>query len=284
MGTLKFDDSPQAKQIRLRMEALQEEMTALRNFTGTSDLHTEGDGNPTNGDRNPAEDGSVILPPRGMVRPVRKIPLSLQEKILAFQYVDFVQLLPPEKNPDVPLTLFKSMSDDNDTVVFQSKKSNKTIDSFNTWFRAFSTYAAVLTVKWPDRAPELYVYQTIIFKHSRIHSWDKIYEYDQSFHWEIQDNVEKSWAKLDQELFSDEVFSAASAEKDKDREKVKLGVNGNARREVCHNFNAAKCRFGSKCKYLHKCNKCKKFGHGYVDCRMVKSRKLTPAGSPPPLK
>ena len=94
------------------MEALQEEMTALRKLTGMSDSRNEVDGTSPNVDRNPAEDRAVILPPRGMVRPVCKIPLSLQEKIWAFQYIDFVQLLSPEKNLDVPLTLFKSTSDE----------------------------------------------------------------------------------------------------------------------------------------------------------------------------
>ena len=274
------DEGPQAKQIRFRMEALQEEMTALRKLMGTHNpANPEDDANPTMGHGNPEDEGNV-LPPRGMVQPVRKIPVNLQEKIWAFQYVDLVQLLPQERAPDMPLTLFKTTADDTDTVVFQPRKPTKTIDCFNTWFKAFSIYAAVLTVKWPNRVPELFVYQTIINKHSKIHPWEKIYGYDQSFRWEVQDNVEKSWALLDQELILDEVFSSTMALVEKEKERTKSNNFPFVKREICRNFNSAKCRFGSKCKYLHKCNKCKKFGHGYVDCRLVKSRKSNNPSSP----
>ena len=42
-------------------------------------------------------------------------------------------------------------------------------------------------------------------------------------------------------------------------------------KEVCNKFNAGHCNYGTKCRYLHKCNKCHKFGHGQKDC-WVKSK------------
>ena len=145
------------------------------------------------------------------------------------------------------------------------------MQSPQVWLQAFTSYAAVLTTKWPSRAGQLFQYLGDILNLANQHPWHQVYSYDVSFHWSVQSMPDKSWAILDHVILAREIILPSMS--------VVRRVNTPNRpwsrspvKETCRKFNAGHCNFGQKCKFLHKCNKCNKFGHGFKDCRQNKQK------------
>ena len=42
-------------------------------------------------------------------------------------------------------------------------------------------------------------------------------------------------------------------------------------RKLCFPYNRRFCKFGSRCKFEHKCGLCGKFGHGAFNCRKAQA-------------
>ena len=87
---------------------------------------------------------------------IEKVPIKLREKIWEFQFVDLIEFLPEADRLNDSRIVFFKTKDDN--VVFDMKKHNKRVQLPQIWLQAFTSYAAVLTTKWPNRAGELFQY------------------------------------------------------------------------------------------------------------------------------
>ena len=61
--------------------------------------------------------------------------------------------------------------------------------------------------------------------------------------------------------------------RDNDRHNGSVGEGSsqgnNKSNEACRHFNQGYCKFGSSCRYEHKCSYCKKFGHVIFNCRKL---------------
>ena len=86
------------------------------------------------------------------------------------------ELLPGSTKPaPVPLVLFKAGKND---IVFNPKKMEKKIYNAQIWLQAFGAYAAVLSTKFPNHAPELYQYMVDILNLAHLYSWELVSAYD----------------------------------------------------------------------------------------------------------
>ena len=147
----------------------------------------------------PGMDRQVVVPI------IEKVPVKLRGKIWEFQYVDLIEFLPEADHLlDSPIVLFKTNDDD---IVFDVKKHHKRVQSPQVWLQAFTSYAAVLTTKWPSRAGELFQYLGDILNLANQHPWHQVYSYDVSFRWSVQSMPDKNWAILDHVILAREIIS-----------------------------------------------------------------------------
>ena len=120
----------------------------------------------------------------------------------------------------------------NDDIVFDTKKNEKKITNSQVLLQAFAAYAAVLVSRWPNHAPELYQYMGDILNLAHLHNFELVMNYDVAFHYKIQDNVEKSWALIDNILILREIISPAMSITRAYKQENK-SFNRNKPREVC---------------------------------------------------
>ena len=125
----------------------------------------------------------------------------------------------------------------------------------------------MLTVHWPTRAPELYQYLAHMMNLAHLHDFDLVYNYDMQFRWQVESNSKKSWAIIDNIILSSEIISPSMSIARKSKESPSKWNKGKPK-ETCRKFNSGRCNFGGRCRYLHKCFKCQKFGHGAKDCKV----------------
>ena len=164
------------------------------------------------------------------------LPLKVKEKIWSFQYLDFTELLPDASKPaPSPIVFFRNADDD---IIFDAKTKEKRIHSPQVLLQAFSTYAAILSVKFPNHSPELYQYMVDILNLANLHNWELVAAYDASFRMEIQENPAKSWAALDNVIFSHEIISPSMSIV---QSKAAFSPAKPKSREVCRKYNAGRC-------------------------------------------
>ena len=211
----------------------------------------------------PGTDRQVVVPI------IEKVPVKLREKIWEFQYVDLIEFLPEaDRLLDSPIVFFKTKDDD---IMFDVRKHHKRVQSPQVWLQAFTSYAAVLTTKWPSRAGELFQYLGDILNLANQHPWHQVYSYNVRFRWSVQLTPNKNWVILDHVNLAREIISP-SMSMVRRVEPPSKSWSRSPLKETCRKFNAGRCNFGQKCKFLHKCNKCNKFRHGFKDCRQNKQK------------
>ena len=118
------------------------------------------------------------------------VPKKLVTKILANEYVNFVELPPAKgKGRTMPQSL------EGQVIVVQAAdllQARKIIPDLATWLQCFSLYVATLAPKFPDRIAERMSYQTIIAKTSQRYRWPSWVVYDQNFRQEAAGNPTQS--------------------------------------------------------------------------------------------
>ena len=200
----------------------------------------------------------------------RKSPVNLREKIWSFQYVDLQSLIPTTKGSGTAINLFK----DEEKVTFEERKKPNQNNSIQIWQQAFMVYAAVLTTKHPNHTTELFQYCHNITQHALIHPWQKLYDYDIAFRQEVEDDPSKSWAHLDNILFTGEISSVTNVLHNSpfknNHSDTRPATKSN---EPCKKFNSGYCTHGTRCKHQHKCTCCGIFNHPATKCRVKKSGK-----------
>ena len=171
---------------------------------------------------------------RGKFPLMSKVSLKLKEKNWAFQFVDLVDLLPDSTNPaPSPIFLFRDSEED---IVFDTKPKEKRITSVLLWLQAFGSYSAILMVKFPNCAPELFHYMLDIINLSNQHNWELVSAYDTNFHLEVQENLTKNWSLLDNIIFAREIISPAMSMV---RSRASLTSPQKQKpQEVCKKFNS----------------------------------------------
>ena len=192
---------------------------------------------------------------------------SVRQKILNNEFVDFARLLPKTKTilneQDQRLQLY---SKGGEITVGPVLDRNNSINSYLRWEQVFRVFSDVYTTKYPMRAPELIQYNHIIHTASISIVWENVYLYDIEFRLHMSKNPLQNWGIILQQAYT--MFL-------KDRQNPgalyaygKEGTsNSQKNKKLCYSFNKGKCKFGTRCKFDHRCGMCNKFGHGAFNCR-----------------
>ena len=198
-----------------------------------------------------------------------------RDKILNHEYIDFAKLL----HKDKPGSGFE---DDQQRMMMVNKggmsywvpmeKSNS-INNYHKWDQAFRVYLDIYTTCYPEQTSELIQYSHIIQMAAGSYLWDNVYLYDREFRHHMEKYPSRSWGVILQQAWT--MFLKDRLHNSTPNQNYKAGFGSTENkshilRKLCFSFNEGFCKFGSRCKFEHKCGLCGKFGHGAHNCRKAK--------------
>ena len=193
--------------------------------------------------------GSMPAHPR-----TEHVPDTLRKKIREGEYVD-LKLLLPHPRGEKPTKKFAI----NDGV-FEEVEDNTNL-VFYPWLDAFIIFMSIYLEFYPAEVQGLLRHLEIV---KSFHSAGKDgVEYDYQFRRLKSRNSDMVWGEFISELAGTIKENKAAQQKKADSAKKKT----QAKPPVCFKFNSAEgCKFGSRCKYTHKCKKCSSFDHPEYRC------------------
>ena len=207
------------------------------------------------------------------------VPKRLVERIQKWEYVDLAELLPSQSLHDqvvdsrAKFTLFPGYE------IVRPKK--RQVESITDWVKAFTVFTAVVATTEQTRVPELLAYQLTIIKAAQSYDGLQWRAYDAHFRVAAAATGNKSWSKLDVDLYT-RFFTWAckgpamlcnmryltefrravllAAARRKEGYKPSPALPSKRRRSwgpnVCQLYNSSSCPFGLKCKFKHSCGDC----------------------------
>jgi hypothetical protein len=189
------------------------------------------------------------------------VPKAIRDKIQANEYVELHTLLFDQKRAlgEAPLTFYQDK--DTKQVKIRSSSSNRMINSWAIWEKAFRTFTALYVTHFPHRAVELMSYQNLIQNAAVKHQWEQVYNYDRLFRNLIAEIPGKRWDSIDVETYLLEIGVSPAGPG------IRQSINPKKSEQTCRLFNKNKCGWGEHCRYVHKCSNCSKMGHNRLDCR-----------------
>ena len=196
---------------------------------------------------------------------------SLKDKIINCEYVDFSKLLP--KNRDMG-PYMQIVNRGGQAWWEEIGDRVQTVGNYKRWEQAFRVYADVYTSVHIGRGSELIQFNHVIHSLSPSFTWDNIYAYDCEFRRHMSRNPQRNWGIILQQaytmLIKDRLtnFSSNPGKGNQDNTNNFCSM-GN--KKICYSFNRGNCKFGSRCKFDHRCGMCGKFGHGGYNCRKAAS-------------
>ena len=126
------------------------------------------------------------------------IPPKTVKKILAGEYVDMAELRPDSWRMEELLYLH-SAGDTTNNV----RTRRKPVTDILTWTECFSSMAAVITLKYPDKAPGMFSYQRTIISASQNFDAAAWVTYDCRFRRKVAATKSFDWAAIDSSLYSE---------------------------------------------------------------------------------
>ncbi len=197
---------------------------------------------------------------------------QLREKILKLEFVELDQMFEPvgkklkhDKNRIVIST------NEKEGVDIANEKDERVIAGKYQWSHCFRIYSAVLLTKYPQWAIPLLQYNHNICRTADKYDWQAVAAYDRAFRNQFADDpVSNCWEKVDMQLWSTELLFNIPKGDSKPSKPFRSGDR------VCYEFNRGSCTH-PRCRFLHKCDKCSKFGHGAFECR---TKNFTPRQAP----
>ena len=218
----------------------------------------------------------------GPYNPSATLPPKVVKKLLALEFVEMSELR-ADIWPDEP-----SGSDSTHTP---RRPSKPPVTSIRTWLECYGRMAAVLTARFPEKAAELWAYQTSIIHAAHTYEGANWVAYDRLYWREKLAAKDLNWSVPSQRLYSEaftgrakrqpqcphclsEDHAAAGCPHNLNPPNVgwfqgtpqpQFGTHQpgpsstlpkvNPRQEICRNFNGGRCRF-TRCRFLHACSEC----------------------------
>ena len=249
--------------------------------SGLDALTTVTDHPPKAGDQPRAPQGSLHRP--GPYNPAATLPPKVVRKILALEFVEMSELR-GDIWPD---------DSTNDTSATSRRTSKPPVISIKSWLECYARMAAVLVLRFPEKAPELWAYQSTIVATAHNYEGANWVAYDRQFRRDMLARKDLNWSTPNTRLYN-EAFTGRARSIPRcphcladDHSGVTCPHNPNppivgwfqgsaptqvtpatqlqpstvtpskvpATQEVCRGFNANRCRF-SRCRYLHVCTDC----------------------------
>ena len=209
----------------------------------------------------------------------------IRAKILRGEYTDLAKLLPKDRVTAIDdsdrqtLQLFHK---DGQTFYAPPSTPTTAITSFGKWDRAFRIFSNIYLKAHPHRALELNEYIHTIHHISQTYVWDNCYAYDKEFRYFMGLHPERSWCNILQKAWAfrlNEKIRHTSHQNDyfnrhgNDRGRSNYNKTPPSGTDSCKRFNRGKCTYGASCRYEHRCDYCRKFGHGMFNCRKLTADK-----------
>ena len=219
--------------------------------------------------------------------PTAALPPKLVTRILNLEFIEMAELATDAWQDDPNLSPDASGSQ-------RRRARHPPVTDIMTWLECFARMAAVLSTRYPDKAPELWAYQACILRAARNYEGVAWVAYDRQYRREASARKDLNWSVLNSRLYN-EAFTGraksiprcqhclseahtsvacpinphpysgyAHAQGPAPPQPPGLGNQGNSRQEICRNFNEGRCKF-LQCKYTHVCKDC--FGpHPWILC------------------
>ena len=240
----------------------------------------------------------------GPFNPSANAPPKVVKKLLALEFVEMGELR-VDIWPEEPVS--------SDTGGAHRRPSKPPVTTLRVWLECYGRMAAVITSRFPEKAAELWAYQTTIIHAAHTYEGANWVAYDRLYRREMLAAKNLNWSVPNQRLYSEAFTGRAKRHPQcphclsEDHAAAGCPHNPNPpfvrwfqgtphlqfgpaasgppsaaplkAQEVCRNFNSNRCRF-TRCRYLHACTDCSG-PHAAVNCpnRQPSSGRGAPARS-----
>ena len=204
-----------------------------------------------------------------------RIEVSMKQKIERGEYVELEKLLPKDRSRKIVSDdRLELVNRDGNTFFVPASSRESGITNVRKWEQAFRIYAAIYSRANPHRAAEIWQYIFVINSAASSFSWENVAYYDFTFRQLMATYPERSWSIIYIQMWNlamrDSLPSGGSGGRNNGHNNTghqdRSFGNKGSRSDYCWRFNKTKCKFGSKCRYEHKCYYCDGFGHGINIC------------------
>ena len=208
----------------------------------------------------------------GPFNPIALLPAKVSKKILDLEFVEMNEISsddPPSAIPGHP-----------------PPPPRKPIQDISRWVEKFSIMAAVLTTRYPEKAPELLAYQASIVRAERNFDDNRWVSYDRCYRREALANKSLDWSlpnsRLYNEAFTGHAHTLPRCSHCLQEDHIASACPRNPMRawfpwipleppqtttqpaqqktqsqERCNRYNEGRCRnTANTCKYTHRCREC----------------------------
>ena len=221
----------------------------------------------------------------GPYNPAATLPPRVVQKLLSLEFVEMAELRadiwPEDPSPA-------------ETANPQRRPGKPPVTNVRTWLDCYARMAAVMATRFPEKAPELWAYQTTILHAAHAYEGANWVAYDRLFRREMLAKKDLNWSVINSRLYS-EAFTGRAKRHPQcphclSEDHMGTGCPHNpyppvlgwfqgppqfqlgppagqpqpsplvtpkppASQEICRNFNANRCRF-ARCRFCHICSTC----------------------------
>ena len=231
-----------------------------------------------------AEDGLRALHRPGPYNPSAAVPPKVVKKLLALDFVEMSELR-ADFWPEDPSA--------SDASTGPRRTGKPPVTTTRSWLECYSRMAAVLTSRFPEKAAELWAYQTTILHAAHTYEGANWVAYDRLYRREMLAAKNLNWSVPNQRLYGEAFMGRAKRNPQcphclsedhaaagcphnpnppivgwfQGTPQIQFGpatsaqpgsmppIKPTSQQEVCRNFNGNRCRF-TRCRYLHICTDC----------------------------
>ena len=212
------------------------------------------------------------------------VDVTTQSKISVGGFVEMGKIYPRENNILEPEEENRIEFQSRDGKTFWIPRGNDreskpvTINGVRMWEKAFRVYAAIYTEANPHRSSEIYQYVYTINLAASTYQWENVAYYDYHFRKLMAKFPQRSWSKVNTQLWSLSMRNPRPAGSDKNNNNFHAGfgakvvssssTSGKSLREICcWRYNKNNCRkSAAQCKYEHRCSFCGGNNHIFLSC------------------
>lgn len=211
------------------------------------------------------------------------------------QYINLQRLLPKNRvDPNDDHDKFRMVTKDSysyfvDDKEMSNKEDGLPVNSIARWDQAFRVYSAIYLKANPSKVAELADYTQSIHKYAATYPWQRVYNYDILFRQLVEKDPSRPWDIVHYAYFMDQFGENVNlTQAVRSQGAGPSGFNSPAgnqggfvlnKKDCCFRFNkSGKCKWGSNCKWEHKCYLCGLSNHGYNTCKFRKGKGKGAAG------
>lgn len=218
------------------------------------------------------------------VGPLAGISARLARRILDFEFVEMCDLLPDSWQEEYQQVLVL----DGSLQSLSRRMSRKApVQDIGLWVECFSRMAAVYASRYPDKAPDMFAYQSTIVRAARNLEMSAWVAYDRQYRREALANRDLNWCQINVRLYNEaftgrarsiprckHCLSDTHATANCPLEPSLGGVAATTQppfsltapgsSEVCRKYNTGRCTL-LQCRYRHVCQGCG-YPHSLTQC------------------